>query len=65
MTDKVELCSAADVAEGAALKVETHGLALAVFPVMYFIHRSYKLYFNRIAESLRPAVQARAASASA
>ena len=41
------------------------GLALAVFPVMYFIHRSYTLYFGRIAESLRPTVLARAASASA
>jgi nitrite reductase/ring-hydroxylating ferredoxin subunit len=33
MTEKVELCSADDVAAGAALKVETHGLALAVFNV--------------------------------
>jgi nitrite reductase/ring-hydroxylating ferredoxin subunit len=33
MTEKVELCSAADVAEGAAFKVETHGLVLAVFNV--------------------------------
>src|SRR6266496_4320515 len=30
------------------------GLALAAFPVMYGIHRSYRLYFGRIAESLRP-----------
>jgi len=29
-------------------------LALAVFPVMYGIHRSYKLYFGRIAESSAP-----------
>ena len=33
MTEKVELCGAGDVAAGAALKVETHGLALAVFNV--------------------------------
>ena len=33
MTEKVELCGADEVAEGAALKVETHGLALAVFNV--------------------------------
>jgi nitrite reductase/ring-hydroxylating ferredoxin subunit len=33
MTEKVELCSAGDVSEGAALKVETSGLALAVFNV--------------------------------
>lgn len=41
------------------------GLALAVFPVMYIIHRSYKLYFNAMAESLRPEVLARAAGAGA
>ncbi len=28
------------------------GLALAVFPVMYGIHRSYKLYFGQIGEAL-------------
>ena len=33
MTEKVELCSAGDAATGAALKVETRGLALAVFNV--------------------------------
>jgi nitrite reductase/ring-hydroxylating ferredoxin subunit len=33
MTEKVELCGAGEVAEGAALKVETHGLTLAVFNV--------------------------------
>jgi nitrite reductase/ring-hydroxylating ferredoxin subunit len=33
MTEKVELCSADEVAEGAALKVEAHGLTLAVFNV--------------------------------
>ena len=31
MSEKVELCGADEVAEGAALKVETHGLILAVF----------------------------------
>jgi nitrite reductase/ring-hydroxylating ferredoxin subunit len=33
MTEKVVLCSAGDVSKGAALKVETKGLALAVFNV--------------------------------
>jgi nitrite reductase/ring-hydroxylating ferredoxin subunit len=33
MTEKVELCDAGEVAAGAALKVETHGLTLAVFNV--------------------------------
>ena len=33
MTEKVELCDADAVVEGAGLKVETHGLALAVFNV--------------------------------
>ena len=33
MAEKVELCGADEVAEGAALKVETRGLALAVFNV--------------------------------
>jgi biphenyl 2,3-dioxygenase ferredoxin component len=33
MTTRIELCSADAVAEGAALKVETNGLALAVFNV--------------------------------
>ena len=33
MTGKVELCGAGEVAEGAALKVEIHGLTLAVFTV--------------------------------
>jgi hypothetical protein len=41
------------------------GLALAVFPVMYAIHRSYRLYFNAMAESLRPEVLVRAAGAGA
>ena len=33
MAEKVELCAADDVLEGAAVKVETHGLTLAVFNV--------------------------------
>jgi hypothetical protein len=41
------------------------GLALAVFPVMYAIHRSYRLYFGRVAESLQSTVLARAAGAGA
>lgn len=41
------------------------GLALAVFPVMYAIHRSYRLYFGRIGESLRPEALVRAAGAGA
>lgn len=38
-------------------------LALAVFPVMYVIHRSYRLYFSGLSESLRPQVLVRATSA--
>jgi hypothetical protein len=41
------------------------GLALAVFPVMYGIHRSYKLYFSQFAESLQPQPMVRAAGAGA
>ena len=41
------------------------GLALAVFPVMFVIYRSYKLYFSAMAESLRPEVLVRAAGAGA
>ena len=41
------------------------GLALAVFPVMYGIHRSYRLYFGRIAETLQSGVLVRAAGAGA
>jgi len=40
-------------------------LALAVFPVMYVIHRSYKLYFSGLAESMRSEVLVKAAAASA
>jgi hypothetical protein len=41
------------------------GLALVVFPVMYFIHRSYRLYFHAMVEALRPEVLVRAAGAGA
>jgi hypothetical protein len=41
------------------------GLALAVFPVMFAIHRSYHQYFGRMAETLRPESLARSASAGA
>lgn len=41
------------------------GLALAVFPVMYAIHRSYRLYFTAMAEALRPEVLVRGVSAGA
>lgn len=40
------------------------GLALAVFPVMYGIHRSYRLYFGRMVET-RPEVLVKAAGAGA
>jgi len=40
------------------------GLALAVFPVMYGIHRSYRLYFSQMVESV-PQPMARAAGAGA
>jgi len=39
--------------------------ALVVFPVMYGIHRSYRLYFNHAAEALRTPPLARAAAAGA
>lgn len=41
------------------------GLALAVFPVMYTIHRSYRLYFSAMADAMRPEVLVRAAGAGA
>ncbi len=41
------------------------GLALAVFPVMYAIHRSYRLYFSQLAEALQPRAMVRAAGAGA
>ena len=40
-------------------------LALGVFPVMYGIHRSYSVYFSRMAESMGSEVLARAAGAGA
>lgn len=40
-------------------------LALGVFPVMYGIYRSYRMYFGRMVESARPAVLVRAAGAGA
>jgi len=40
-------------------------LALAVFPVMYFVHRSYKLYFNGIAVTMRSEMLVKAAGAGA
>ncbi|HZQ94159.1 MAG TPA: hypothetical protein VFA67_04065 [Candidatus Sulfotelmatobacter sp.] len=41
------------------------GLALAVFPVMYMLHRCYRLYFSRMVESMRTDVLVRAAGAGA
>ena len=41
------------------------GLALAAFPVMYGIHRSYRLYFGRMAQTLKPEVLVKAAGAGA
>jgi hypothetical protein len=41
------------------------GLALAVFPAMYGIHRSYCLYFRRVAEIPRTAALVRSASVGA
>jgi hypothetical protein len=41
------------------------GLALAVFPVMYGIHRSYRVYFSGIAEAQRPQPLVKAAGAGA
>jgi hypothetical protein len=41
------------------------GLALGVFPMMYVIYRSYRLYFGQVAEGLRPEAMVRAAGAGA
>jgi len=41
------------------------GLALAVFPIMYAIHRSYRTYFSGMAETMRPQTLVRAAGAGA
>jgi hypothetical protein len=40
-------------------------LALAVFPVMYGVYRSYRMYFGKMAEMLRQEVTMKAAAASA
>ena len=40
-------------------------LALAVFPVMYVIHRSYKLYFSGMVENMRSEILVKAAGAGA
>lgn len=40
-------------------------LALLVLPVMYGIHRSFQLYFGKLAESVHPEALARAAGAGA
>ena len=40
-------------------------LALAVFPVMYGVHRSYRLYFGKLAETARADVLVHAAKAGA
>jgi hypothetical protein len=41
------------------------GLTLAVFPVMYGIHRSYRLYFGRMAQAVNPETELKAMGASA
>lgn len=41
------------------------GLALGVFPVMFAIHRSYRVYFSRMVETMRTEVLVRAAGAGA
>jgi hypothetical protein len=41
------------------------GLALAVFPVMYGIHRSYRVYFGRMAETPSTAALVRSTSVGA
>jgi hypothetical protein len=59
------------VSAGASSMVQTIGvhmgwdLALGVFPVMYGIHRSYSLYFTKMAESTPVRVMVRAAGAGA
>ena len=40
-------------------------LALAVFPIMYVVHRSYKLYFSGMAETMRSDMLVKAAGAGA
>ena len=41
------------------------GLALAVFPVMYGIYRSYRVYFSQMAQASKPELLVRAAGAGA
>src|ERR1700686_3192542 len=41
------------------------GLALAVFPIMYGIHRSYRMYFGRMVQSLSPENNVKAMGAGA
>jgi len=41
------------------------GLALAVFPVMFAIHRSYRMYFGQAMDALQPQTLVRAAGAGA
>ena len=41
------------------------GLTLAVFPVMFGIHRSYRMYFSRMIESMQSEVLIKAAGAGA
>lgn len=41
------------------------GLALAVFPVMYVIHRSYRMYFKAMADAEHSSLLVRAAGAGA
>jgi hypothetical protein len=41
------------------------GLALAVFPVMYVIHRSYRMYFKAMTEAEHPQLMVRVAGAGA
>ena len=41
------------------------GLTLAVFPVMFGIHRSYRMYFSRMVESMQTEVLVRAVGAGA
>ena len=38
-------------------------LALGVFPMMYGVHRSYRMYFEKMAETQRVPVLVRAAGA--
>ena len=41
------------------------GLALAVFPIMYGIHRSYRVYFGRMVQALTPEAGVKAMGAGA